>query len=472
MRKIRKKRTAPKHRKIIHTPAEKAIIALWSVFCAFLVGVFIFMTWFMYNPASRLAHNLKYGREYLAKANYSRAVTEFRRVLAQDEDNEEAYRGLMEVAIQSQDTEEAVELYERAADKLATYKEPLERLLEERAIERVEQKDYDGAFSVADTVEQVTGDKNEASLIRALVVDGMLEEARNSDTNTAMSIYGRLLTVENIDTAPVYELMAELMESEADPEAAVAVLEEGIDATGNEDLEKIRDQYAQDNADTFLPDVFIKELNDAMAGANFPAAMKVVQHDLFLYRIEEYATVTDELGEEQFDFSAIQPADMNTTIYAEHDPASGEVLLVIIDWTRTSQREAIFNELAYIPSTGKFYALSQTERVVSATNSLKDELHYYRYDGEEATEITHDAYVTELSEVFSEQFIEQAKQKSAAAKAAQENTGDGEEQTEPGTDGQSADENGDTGNTETEPGAGGTVEPDAGDGAQRTGGVM
>ena len=83
----------------------------------------------------------------------------------------------MEAAIASEDTDTAISLYGSAGPALESYKEPLLRLQELRAVARMEEEDYDGAFTVAVTVEKATGDANEASLIRALVIDGMLDHA-------------------------------------------------------------------------------------------------------------------------------------------------------------------------------------------------------------------------------------------------------------------------------------------------------
>ena len=387
-------------RRIVYTTRERITRFLWWMLCASLVAVFFFMAWFMYNPRNRLAHNLKYGQRYLAAADYSKAVTEFRRVLAMDKRNADAYRGLMEVAIRSEDTDTAVSLYHRAGETLVSYKEPLERLLELRAVERVDEENFDGAFSVADTVQDVTGDDNEAALIRALVIDGMLSAAAKKAPEDAIALYRRLLEVEHMDAAAVYERMAHVYIDWGNDDEAILILDEGLAATGSEVLAELRSQYTQENAEVFLPDEFIRDLNQAMAEGDFVSAGQIVGHELFRYRIEEYAQPVNELGEQTFDFSAIQPADMNTSIYAEYSDAGG-LLMLIVDWERTTEREAVFNELVYLPAGGQVYALSHKERVTEE-NTLTDEGYCYRLEGENLMEIPSDEYYDSLSAAYAE----------------------------------------------------------------------
>ncbi|MCR5674827.1 MAG: tetratricopeptide repeat protein [Lachnospiraceae bacterium] len=366
------RRQIARHR-IVRTPMEKFTLFLCSLLCTALVGVFFFMTWFMYNPKSRLAHNLKYGQRYLAADDYSRAVTEFRRVLSMDQDNAEAYQGLMEVAIRSEDADEAITLYGRATRALSDYREPVLRLLEMRAVERVDKEDFDGGFSVAATVEQITGDANEASLIRALVIDGMLDAAKKKSGEDAIALYRRILTVDNIDAAAVYERMAQLYIDEDRIEEAIVLLDEGIAATdGAENLVALRTQYTRQNASVFLPDSFIRDLNNCMAAGDFAGAAEIVRNELFLQRIMEFAGDKDPAsGEQSFDFSAIQPADMNTEVYAEYN-YNGQLVMLILDWERTTSREAVFHEMVYVPLQNEIYTLSQRQ-YVTADNTLADE---------------------------------------------------------------------------------------------------
>ena len=395
-RAVRKKYKRPIHRhKIRLTRGEIFVRLLWGAFCASLVGVFVFMTWYMYNPRSRLAHNLKYGRRYLVQADYSKAAAEFRRVLAMDSENADAYRGLMEVALQSEDTDAALSLYGRAEEALESYKQPLISLMELRAIERLSEGDYDGAFSVAETVEAATGDTNESGLIRALVINGMLEAAgREQDAAASIEMYRRVLSVDNIDAEAIYRLMAEKMVETGDPRETIALLDEGIEQTGSEDLKTMRADVVRRFADTFLPDSFVKDLNDAMAASDFTAAAQVMKQELFLYRIAPYAGERDEKGEQIYDFSAIQPADMNTVLYGEFSE-SGKLLMIIADWERTTEREAVFSEVVYVPATGEVLALTQKQRVTD-DNELVDEGGCYRIGEDGQTEITGEEYEEEL----------------------------------------------------------------------------
>ncbi len=398
-RKYRHKKKQILRHRIKRTPLEKLALVLWTALCTFLVSVFFFMTWYMYNPASRLAHNLKYGNRYLAAADYPKAVSEFRRVLSMDEGNTEAYRGLMEAAIASEDTDTAISLYGSAGPALESYKEPLLRLLELRAVARMEEEDYDGAFSVAVTVEKATGDANEASLIRALVIDGMLDHASRKPVKEALALYRRLLTIDNVDRGAVYELIAKLYIREGDPDTALEVIDEGIRDIGEDErLTALRGEYTVEYQEVFLPDSFIKELNDAMAAVDFEKAAEVVRHELFLTRIAEFAGAPDANGERTYDFTPIQPADMNTTMYGEFNE-KGRMIMLIIDWERQTPKEAAFNELAYVPSTGEILALTQKQRVTES-NTLADEGHYYRVGTEGLTEIDGDSYITELTAVF------------------------------------------------------------------------
>ncbi len=386
-------------RRIKLTTGEKIGIALWSAFCAFLVGVFFFMAWYMYNPENRMAHNLKYGRQYLANANYSKAVWEFKRVLAMDDGNAEAYQGLMEVAIRSEDTDGALSLYVDATEALSGYKEPLLRLMELRAVDRLDRGDYDGAFSVAVTVEATSGDSNEAALIRALVIDGMLADAKETgELEDALALYRQLLTVKGIDAVSVYRLMAERYVNAGEARNAVDVLEEGIAATGDEGLQALRDEYERQFAELFLPDSFIRNLNDDLAAGDFAAAADILRNKLFLYRISAYAGSLDMNGEQSFDFTPVQPADMNTSVYAEYGKGT-KLLMLIFDWQRTTEREAVFNEMVWIPETDEIYALSQRQRVTE-DNDLADETVVYRLEDGYLREIPSEEYYDRLSKAL------------------------------------------------------------------------
>lgn len=397
-------RRPPRH-KIKLTPLEKLNIAFWSVFCVFLVSVFVFMTWYMYNPRSRLAHNLKYGKRYLVQADYNKAVAEFKRVLSVDSGNEEAYRGLMEAALETEDTDTALSLYGRAESALSSYKEPLLSLLMVRAVDRLEQSDYDGALSVAKTVSVATGDENEASRIRALVVEKMISDASGKEPEEALALYRRLLEMDNIDAAAIYKMMADVYTGEGDHAGAVSIMEEGISATGSEELALLKDEYIKEHAEVFFPDSFVKELNDDMAAADFVAASRIVRNDLFMYRMSPYEGFVDELGESVYDLSPIQPADMNTTVYAEHT-GDGNILMLIVDWARNTDREAVFNEMVYVPEGGYILAMSENQKVTEA-NTLADELHYWEVGEDGLTEITEEDYFNRLSGLFENQFSAQ-----------------------------------------------------------------
>ncbi|MCR5179336.1 MAG: hypothetical protein K6C95_10185 [Lachnospiraceae bacterium] len=365
----------------------------------------MFMTWYMYNPRSRLAHNLKYGKRYLVQADYNKAVAEFKRVLSVDSGNEEAYRGLMEAALETEDTDTALSLYGRAESALSSYKEPLLSLLMVRAVDRLGQSDYDGALSVAKTVSVATGDENEASRIRALVVEKMISDASGKEPEEALALYRRLLEMDNIDAAAIYKMMADVYTGEGDHSGAVSIMEEGISATGSEELALLKDEYIREHAEVFFPDSFVKELNDDMAAADFVAASRIVRNDLFMYRMSPYEGFVDELGESVYDLSPIQPADMNTTVYAEHT-GDGNILMLIVDWARNTDREAVFNEMVYVPEGGYILAMSENQKVTEA-NTLADELHYWEIGEDGLTEITEEDYFNRLSGLFENQFSAQ-----------------------------------------------------------------
>ena len=395
----------PSRHKIKLTALEKLNIVFWSVFCVFLVSVFVFMTWYMYNPKSRLAHNLKYGKRYLVQADYNKAVAEFKRVLTMDAGNEEAYRGLMEAAIGTEDTDTALSLYGRAESALSSYKEPLVSMLMVRAVERLEKSDYDGALSVAMTVKAATGDANQAARIRAMVVEKMISDASGKQPEEALNLYRRLLDMDNIDAVSIYRMMADIYTDEGDPKNAVAVMNEGIAATGSAELAVQREEYIKEHADVFFPDSFVKELNDYMAAADFASASQIIRNELFMYRMAQYEGPVDDMGESVYDLTPIQPADMNTTVYAEHS-GDGRILMLIVDWSRNTDREAIFNELVYVPAGGYFLAMKEDQRVTEA-NTLSDELHFWEVTSEGLTEIAEDEYFNRLSGTFADQFSEQ-----------------------------------------------------------------
>lgn len=401
---VQQKRRVHRH-KIKLTLLEKLNIVFWSVFCAFLVGVFVFMTWYMYNPKSRLAHNLKYGKRYLVQADYNKAVAEFKRVLSADSGNEEAYRGLMEAALGTEDTDAALSLYGRAESVLGDYKDPLLSLLMVRAVDRLDQSDYDGALSVAATVTAATGDENEAARIKAMVVEKMISDASHKEPEAAIALYRRLLDMDNIDAVAIYRMMTDIYTGMGDHQGAVDMMEEGISATGSAELMSLREQYIKEHAEVFFPDSFVKELNDNMAAADFVAASEIVRNELFMYRMSPYEGPVDELGESSYDLSPIQPADMNTTVYAEHS-GSGNLLMLIVDWSRNTEREAIFNEMVYVPSGDQVLAMRQTQNVTES-NTLADEVHYWEITAGELSEITEDEYFDRLSGLFSDQFSEQ-----------------------------------------------------------------
>lgn len=387
----------PVRHKITRTPTEKLNIALWTLFCGCLVGVFFFMTWFMCNPKGRLAHKLKYGQKYLAAADYSHAELEFKRVLEMDATNAEAYQGLMQAAIDTENTEEALQLYNKAAKALADYKDPLERLLELRAVERTDKGDFDGAFSVADVVEQTTGDSNAASLIRALVIDGMLEKARGLQGEEAIELYRRVLKVDHVDATAIYKQMVQIRMDQEDEDALIDMLNEACEVTGDEEFLAMREKFIHEHASLFLPDTFVRDLNNAMAEAAFNDAAAIVRDDLFLQRIAEFAGEVDANGEQTYDFSTVQPADMNMVMYGEY--ASGSMKMLIIDWERVTKREAAFNELVYVPETGAILAMSQRQRV-SDLNTLVDEGGYWRVNTDGLSEIPEEGYYNELRGVF------------------------------------------------------------------------
>ncbi len=401
---VQQKRPVYRH-KIKLTALEKLNIVFWSLFCVFLVGVFVFMTWYMYNPKSRLAHNLKYGKRYLVQADYNKAVAEFKRVLSVDSGNEEAYKGLMEAALGTEDTDAALSLYGRAESVLRDYKDPLLSLLMVRAVDRLDQSDYDGALSVAVTVSAATGDDNEASRIKAMVVEKMISDAAGKEPEAAMPLYRRLLSMDNIDSVAIYKMMADAYTDIEDHQSAVDMMEEGISATGSEELASLREAYIKEHAEVFFPDSFAKELNDYMAVADFVAASGIVRNELFMYRMSPYEGMVDDMGESVYDLSPIQPADMNTTVYAEHS-GSGNILMLIVDWSRNTEREAVFNELVYVPSSDQILAMRQTQKVTEA-NTLADEVYYWDVTSGELSEITEDDYFDRLSGLFSDQFSEQ-----------------------------------------------------------------
>ena len=77
--------------------------------------------------------------------------------------------------------------------------------------------------------------------------------------------------------------------------------------------------------------------------------------------------------------------------------------MLIVDWSRNTDREAVFNELVYVPSGGYFLAMKEDQMVTEA-NTLSDELHFWEVSPDGLTEIPEDDYFNRLSGIFADQF--------------------------------------------------------------------
>ena len=237
------------------------IAAVAVVLIALAVGVGIYTT-----PANRLQRQLDLGTKYLEEQNYEQAAIAFEEAIAIDDRCMEAYTGGIEAYLGTGDIEVAQEFYDRTLTMMDSLDEDflaehIDYAVEiNLAAEKVYEGDRDRIAQVLENGYAKTGENEEIKelLIKVYLVDAN-EKSANGYYDDALTVYDRLLELDNTNTETIndlYDCLNKYIDTLVEAgkyDEAIELLERGYAQTTDERLqvkiEEMTNLKAQEEAE-------------------------------------------------------------------------------------------------------------------------------------------------------------------------------------------------------------------------------